>query len=293
MKKTLLLIILVSIVVISNAQSFERILNPDYFIDEPLEEKFLYSVDKSVEAKTAFFLDTFLVSILHHDVAKYIVGEDFVTENFEEKIYELKENTEDIEEQINNCFWYDLDEDGDLDVVINLYYETYKEGIIYLAYQLEDHSYIYYQVPGILISDAFYSNKVPNKILIYQYDYNKPIVEFEYFDITNYLGPKEINRLTIPILLRKPQEEEYLKNNKDYILVKDSTYLFNEPGALLDTANFDLKEFDIQRLSKGTIVTAIAKVFYSGSYWLFVKVKDATRSDSEIWGWINANNIDY
>jgi len=293
MKKILTLIILLSIITIANAQSFERILNPDYLIDEPLRENFLYAADKSFEEKTSFFLDTFLVGILHHDISKHIVGEDFRMENFNKKVLELKDNIELIEEQINNCYWYDLDEDGDLDIIINLYYEEYKEGIIYLAFQLSDHSFIYHQVPGILISDAFYSNKIPNKILSYKYNYNRPIIEFEYYDITNYEGPKEIRRLTIPILLRKPLDDEFLKNHKDYIILTDSTYIFNEPDALLDTANFDIKEFEMQRLEKGTIATAIAKVFYSGDFWLFVKVKDATRSDSEIWGWINAVNTDY
>jgi hypothetical protein len=294
MKKILTLIILVSIVVsTTNAQSFQRILNPDYFIDDPLNEEFLYSADKSFEEKTAFFLDTFLVTALHYDIAKYIVGEDFKSEDFKTKLEELKQNPEEIEGQINACHWYNIDEDGDLDVIINLYFEEYKEGIIILAFQLEGQGYTYHQVPGILVTDAFYSNKIPNKILTYTYDFNKPLVEFKYYDTSFNEGPKYIASLTIPILLRKPLDEEYLKKHKDYIILTDSVYIFNEPDALLDTANFPIQEFEKQRIEKGTIVTAIAKVFYSGNFWLFVKAKDATRSDSEVWGWINAVNTDY
>ncbi len=293
MKKISIIISLLLIGVLVQAQSFERVLYPEFSIDDPVEEEFLYAAEKSFEAKRDFFLDTFLVKILHKEISSNILGEDFKEENLEQKIAELKTNPEAIKEQIDNCHWYDLDEDGDLDVIINVYYDDVKEGIIYLAFDLGGE-YIFYEVNGILIADAFYLDNIPKKILSYNASFLDPIICFSYFDISFYEGPKELSKLYVPSLLRKPLEEEYLKKNKDYMIMQDSTYIFNEPDAFLDTDFYSIQNYDRQMLNKGDMVTAVAKIFYSGCFWLFVKYRMPDEEiDSEIWGWINAVNTDY
>jgi hypothetical protein len=293
MKKITLIASLLLIIALVQAQSFERVLYPDFAIDDPVEEEFMYSAEKSFEAKMDFFLDTFLVKILHKDITKNIFGEDFKKEDFEQRIAELKTNPEPIKEQIENMYWYDLDEDGDLDVIINIYYDDEKEGVIYLAYNLGGE-YIIHEVNGILIADAFYLDSIPKKILSYNSSFLNPIICFSYIDISYYEGPKSLSKLYVPALMRKPLNEEYLKKNKDYMIMQDSTYIYNEPDAFLDTDFYSIQNYDRQMLRKGDMVTAIAKIYYSGCFWLFVKYRMPDEEiDSEIWGWINAVNTDY